>query len=219
DLGRVCAAEMRAVAADGHEAGILAHDRTAWLRHAATANESWTRRAMERACARFEEIFGKPARTRGAPGWQMNRHAYRYTQRLGFAQASDSRGTGPFIPVVQGEIAACPQLPTTLPTLGELLATGLGPDDAVRRLLELTREPSPTGHVYALHAEVEGGPRAASLSALLAGWHAAGYEIVTLADYAATLNAADLPRRVVVEREAPGSPFRALSTAGGEFLA
>jgi undecaprenyl phosphate-alpha-L-ara4FN deformylase len=52
----------------------------------------------------------------------MNRHALRLTQRLGFCYASDCRGKFPFIPVIDGEIVLCPQLPTTLPTLDELLA-------------------------------------------------------------------------------------------------
>jgi undecaprenyl phosphate-alpha-L-ara4FN deformylase len=53
----------------------------------------------------------------------MNRHALRLTQRLGFCYASDCRGNFPFIPVIDGELVHCPQLPTTLPTLDELLVT------------------------------------------------------------------------------------------------
>lgn len=218
DIGSLCAEEMRAVQAAGFEPGILAYDRVDWIRKAPRADDKWTREAMQRACERFEAIFGTPALTRGAPGWQMSRHAYRYTQRLGFRHCSDARGTGPFIPVFNGEIAACPQLPTTLPTLDELLARGLRADEAVRQLLALSCDAPPDGHIYALSAEVEGGPYEPVLRSLLSGWRDAGLDVVSLCDYAAGLDVAHLPRRVVVEQFIPGRAHAAVSAQGKEFL-
>ena len=218
DIGRRGAQAMRSVRAEGYEAGILAHDRVRWLKRVAGAGEAWTAAAMRRASERYEEIFGTPALTHGAPGWRMNRYAFRYTQRLGFQHCSDTRGTGPFIPVVRGEIVACPQLPTTLPTLDELLAEGITPDEAVRRLLDASRDPAPTGHVYALRAEVEGTVFAPALRALLAGWHALGYHVVSLHDYAAGLDLSRLPRRIVAEQPLPGARG-AVATEGKDFLA
>ena len=218
DIGSRGAEAMRSVRAQGFEAGILAYDRVRWLKRVAGAGEAWTAAAMRRARERYEEIFGTPALTHGAPGWRMNRYAFRYTQRLGFQHCSDTRGTRPFIPVVRGEIAACPQLPTTLPTLDELLAEGVTPDEAVRRLLDASRDPAPTGHVYALRAEVEGTVFAPALRALLAGWHALGYHVVSLHDYAAGLDLSRLPRRIVAEQPLPGARG-AVATEGRDFLA
>jgi peptidoglycan/xylan/chitin deacetylase (PgdA/CDA1 family) len=218
DIGMSCAEEMRSIREEGFEAGVLAFDRADWVRHVRGADEAWTRAAMQRACERFEQIFGSAPLTHGAPGWRMNRHAYRYTQRLGYRHCSDTRGTGPFIPVVNGEIAACPQLPTTLPPLDELLAAGLGPDGAVRRLLELSREPPAAGHVYTLHAEVEGTIFEPALRALLAGWREMGCSLVALRDYAAGLNLASLPRRIVVDQPRPDGARGILSAQGKEFL-
>jgi undecaprenyl phosphate-alpha-L-ara4FN deformylase len=218
DVGLRCRDVMRAVQSQGFEAGILAYDRAGWVRHVGAASEPWTREAMQRACARYEEIFGTPALTHGAPGWRMNRYAFRHAQRLGFRHCSDSRGAGPYIPVLQGEIAACPQLPTTLPTLDELLAGGLNPEEAVRRLLELSRTPPAEGHVYTLRAEIEGALFEPVLRALLEGWRGLGSSLVSLREYAAGLDLARLPRRVVVEEPVPGA--RGLACVGGkEFLA
>jgi peptidoglycan/xylan/chitin deacetylase (PgdA/CDA1 family) len=217
DIGTRGADAMRSVEAQGHEAGILAYDRVGWLKHITAAGEAWTAAAMQRARERYQEIFGTAALTHGAPGWRMNRYAFRYAQRLGFRHGSDTRGTGPFIPVVRGELVACPQLPTTLPTLDELLAAGNTPDEAVRRLLEASRDPLPTGHVYAARAEVEGTVFASALTALLEGWHALGYSVVPLRDYAAGLDLARLPRRnVVLPPPQSGAPA---ATEGEEFLA
>lgn len=218
DIGRRCADAMRSVLAEGHEAGVLAFDRAGWLRRIASAGEAWTAAAMASARERYEEIFGTPALTHGAPGWRMNRYAYRYSQRLGFRQCSDTRGTGPYIPVARGELVACPQLPTTLPTLDELLAANAAPDDAVRRLLEASQNPAPTGHVYTLRAEVEGTVFMPALRALLAGWHALGYRIVSLRDYAADLDLSRLPRRVAAEESSAGMPGT-IAVEGREFLA
>ena len=57
----------------------------------------------------------------GAAGWQVNRYVPALEQELGFPYASDTRGAGPFVPVVGGAVVAVPQLPTTLPTLDELI--------------------------------------------------------------------------------------------------
>ena len=217
DIGSRCAAAMRSVHAEGFDTGILAYNRARWWNRIAGADEAWTAAEMRRACVRYEEIFGSPALIRGAPGWRMNRFAYRHTQRLGFRHCSDTRGTAPYIPVVRGEIVACPQLPTTLPTLAELFAAGATPDEAAARLLEASRDPAATGHVCTLYAEVEGTLFAPQLGALLAGWRALGYQLVSLRDYAAELDLAHLPRRVVGASAATDLPGAA-ATEGKEFL-
>jgi undecaprenyl phosphate-alpha-L-ara4FN deformylase len=217
DIGLRCADALRALPQDGHEAGILAFDRADWVNHIATADENWTASAMQRARARYEEIFGVPALTHGAPGWRMNRYAYRYSQRLGFRHCSDTRGSGPFIPVIRGEVVACPQLPTTLPTLDELMASGLDRDQAVQRLLAASREQAPVGHVLTLRAEVEGTVLAPALQALLAGWRALGIQAVPLRDYAMGLELSRLPRRVVDEDKTAGARGP-IAVEGKEFL-
>jgi undecaprenyl phosphate-alpha-L-ara4FN deformylase len=209
---------MRSVRKEGHEAGILALNQARWLARIGRASETWTAEEMRRARSRYEDIFEAPALTHGAPGWRMNRYAYRYAQRLGFRHCSDTRGAGPFVPVVDAEIAACPQLPTTLPTLDELLASGLNPDEAVRRLLELSRKPPREGHVYTLRAEIEGTLFEPVLRALLEGWNGLGQTPVSLREYAVGLDLARLPRCVVAEQVMSGLP-RAVSAQGKEFLA
>src|SRR6266571_5200469 len=99
----------------------LCWDHVRWQDGVAGADAAWTENELGRARERFIEVFAAAPRSHGAAGWQMNRHALRLTQRLDFAYASDTRGTRPFVPVCDGEIVLCPQLPTTLPTLDELI--------------------------------------------------------------------------------------------------
>ena len=157
DIGRRCAEIMRGTRDAGFEVGIHAWDHVKWQDKVARRGERWTGEEMGAAYLRFSEIFGELALTHGAAGWQMNLHALRLTQRLHFDYSSDARGHCPFIPVCRGEIIACPQLPTTLPTLDELIGLdGVNADNVAARLLRLSENPPPTGHVYTLHAELEG---------------------------------------------------------------
>jgi undecaprenyl phosphate-alpha-L-ara4FN deformylase len=205
DIGKRCAAVMRNVQSEGFEVGIHTYDHVRWQDNVEHQDAAWTRQEIERARTRFREIFGSDARVHGAAGWQMNRHAYRLTQSLGFGYCSDTRGTQPFVPVYQAEVVACPQLPTTLPTLDELIGTdGISIDNVVDHLLELTREIPPTGHVFTLHAELEGMKLAPVLEKLLEGWRGLGYRLVSLGDYFDALPDKNLPRHEVVTGAVPG---------------
>jgi len=218
DIGRACAAQMKAVIEAGFEAGIHCWDHVRWQDAVARANMAWTEREFALAFARFEEIFGEPARVHGAAGWQINVHALRLQQRLGFSYASDTRGTHPFIPVWNAEPVNCPQLPTTLPTLDELLGSeGITADNVDTHLLGLTRIAPPAGPVYTLHAELEGGKLAPAFERLLTGWKAQGYALVSLRDYAEGMDIAGLPRHEIAAGTVPGRSGT-LALQGKEFL-
>jgi len=218
DIGRRCADGIRAVRDAGFEVGIHAWDHVKWQDGVPKADARWTERQMLLARERFEEIFGEPARAHGAAGWQMNVHALRLTQRLGFDYCSDTRGSCPFIPVWRAEIVACPQLPTTLPTLDELIGTnGLTKKNVAEHVLNLTRECPASGHVYTLHAELEGGKLAPVFEAMLTGWRSQGYELVSLRALAELLDLKSLPRNEVAIGAVAGRSG-SLALQGKEFL-
>jgi len=198
DIGRKCAGIMRSVRDDGFEVGIHCYDHIRWQDHVAGKDAGWTEREMRRAVNRFTEIFGEAPRAHAAAGWQMNRHALRLTQRYGFDYSSDTRGTHPFTPTWDAEIIACPQLPTTLPTLDELVGRdGITLDNVAQHILELTEHQPMTGHVYTLHAELEGQKWMPIFEQLLQGWSEQGYELVSMRQYLQGLKVADLPRHEV----------------------
>jgi undecaprenyl phosphate-alpha-L-ara4FN deformylase len=218
DIGRRCGGLMRSVRDAGFEVGIHSWDHVKWQDGVGDADARWTERQMRLARERFEDIFGEPARAHGAAGWQTSLHALRLTQRLGFDYASDTRGTRPFIPVWRAEIVACPQLPTTLPTLDELIGTnGLTAKNVAEHVLGLTREAPPAGHVYTLHAEIEGGKLAGAFEAMLAGWKRQGYELVPLRALAEDLDLKDLPRNEIALGPVDGRSGP-LALQGKEFL-
>src|SRR5258705_1363043 len=198
DIGRRCAGVMPAGRDSGCEVGIDASDHVKWQDGVPGADARWTERQMLLSRKRFEEIFGEPARAHGAAGWQTNLHALPLTQRLGFDYCSDTRGSCPFIPVWRAEIVACPQLPTTLPTLDELIGTReLTAKNVADHVLDLTRERPAAGHVYTLHAELEGGKLAPAFETMLAGWKSQGYDLVSMRTLAESLDLRSLPRNEI----------------------
>jgi peptidoglycan/xylan/chitin deacetylase (PgdA/CDA1 family) len=220
DIGRRCADILRGVHDGGFETGIHCWDHVKWQDNVERADAAWTGEQMQLAADRYAEVFGEPARVHGAAGWQMNAQALRLTQRLGFSHASDTRGSHPFMPVQNGEIVLCPQLPTTLPTLDELIGIdGTTEDNVHEKLLALTAQrPAHGSHVYTLHAELEGMKLMPAFERLLTAWREQGYELVSLRDLAAALDRATLPRHEVVRGEIAGRSGT-LMLQGPEFLA
>ena len=218
DIGRSCADVLKSVRDAGYEVGIHCWDHVKWQDGVQHASPAWTEGEMGRACDRFSEIFGMAAKTHGAAGWQMNAHALRLTQRLGFDYASDTRGSHPFMPVCDAEVIACPQLPTTLPTLDELIGRfGVSAENVHEILLKLTRESPQHGHVFTLHAELEGMKLYPVLERLLQGWRDQGYELTSTRTIYDGLDLQKLPRHEVIRGELPGRSGT-LMLQGEEFL-
>jgi hypothetical protein len=95
-------------------------------------------------------------------------------------------------------------LPTTLPTLDELIGIdGVTAQNVDRVLLERTAQLR-DGHVFTLHAELEGMRLLPVFERLLSGWRTQGYEIVSMATQRAALNDATLPVCEVVAGTVPG---------------
>ena len=218
DIGRRAAEVMQRVRDAGHETGVHCWDRIRWEDGIATADAQWTHDEMRRACERFTEIMREPPRTHGAAGWRMNAHALRLTQRMGFDYCSDGRGTHPHLPVWNAEPIRCPQLPTTLPTLDELIGTeGIDEGNVAAHLLARTREPVAAAHVFTLHAELEGMRLAPAFEQLLLGWKAQGWSLGPTRSIYDAVEPMALPRCSVGAGTVPGRPGTLL-VQGSEFL-
>lgn len=175
------------------EVGIHCWDHVYWQDNVMTKNADWTKSQFQPAIQRFREIFNEIPKVHGSAGWQMNIHALRLIQQLGFDYSSDCRGNTPFYPVYHGEISHCPQLPTTLPTLDELIGlNNITTNNVAEYLLNLTSK-NPQDHVFTLHAELEGMKLIPVLKQLITGWIHQNYDIVTLNQYYNILDKNKIP--------------------------
>src|SRR5512138_319528 len=105
----------------GHEVGIHCwdhvkwHDLLPWFPMPVTAME------LGRASSTFEEIFGRRARTTAAPGWTVTPDSLEIQDAMGLDYCSDSRGCHPFYPCMEGRTFRTLQIPTTWPTMDEII--------------------------------------------------------------------------------------------------
>lgn len=218
DIGRRAADVLQGVRDDGHETGVHCWDHIRWQDGVAHADAQWTLDEMRRACERYTDIMREPPRTHGAAGWQMNVHAMRFTQRLGFDYCSDGRGTHPHLPVWNAELVRCPQFPTTLPTLDEMIGIdGVTEDNVAAHLLERTRDSSAGDQVFTLHAELEGMRLAPAFEQLLVGWKAQGWTLVPTRALFEVVEPMALPRCETGPGAIPGRTGTLL-VQGPEFL-
>ena len=210
DIGLKAAAPMREALQAGHECGIHAWDHVVWHDQVRHRNAAWTQQQMQLAWDRFVQVFGRPPATFGAAGWQMNASAWQQLDDWGLTHASDGRGRGPYIPALQGRALRHLQLPTTLPTLDELLGRDLGRGEITEaNVHEAVLRATPGGadavdQVFTLHAELEGQLLAPTVDALLTGWRDAGHTLVSLGQLAATLDRRTLPVRDLAWGTVPG---------------
>ncbi len=219
DIGRDCVAEMRAVHNAGFECGIHTWDHVVWQDNVRQRDTAWTRKQMQLSFDRFTTIFGAVPKTHGAAGWQMNDAAFLQLDAFGIAYASDGRApltaagalldsaAGPHRLTSSGETRACIQLPTTLPTLDELLGRSIGGtvidlSNLSTTILNLTA--TPRDHVFTLHAELEGQKLAPIFEQLLMGWQAQGYDLVSMADHYQHVKNQALPTSPISWGEIPG---------------
>lgn len=154
-IGRRNEAVLRAARTAGHEVGIHCYDHVRWQDGLARMSREEVYAELGRARAEFERIFGAPARTAGAAGWQANALSLAAYDDADFDYASDARGAAPFFPRVGGRVFRTLQMPTTLPTLDELLGRPEYPEHTLTaRYLSWLRPDRP--NVLTAHAEIEG---------------------------------------------------------------
>ncbi len=140
---------------EGHELGIHGHDHVYWHDHIKDFDRKKTEEETEKALMIYRELIGTEVRSFAAPGWMINHHVLRYLQEKGLAYSSDTRkGTILFYPEMSGENFHILQIPTTLPTLDEVIGS-IGTD--TQALVEYYCNMLTDGlNVLTVHAEIEG---------------------------------------------------------------
>lgn len=104
-----------------------------------------------------------------------------------------------------GETVRVPQLPTTLPTLDELIGmNGITPENVAERMLKFTEHSPVAGHVFTLHAELEGMKFLSIFGQLLSGWRDQGYCLGALRTLAGAIDLNVLPQYEIVNGAVPG---------------
>ncbi len=203
DIAKRNANLMRAIALSGHETGIHCWDHVFWQDRLATMSLERTRHEFAKARDAYVRVFGHAARTAGSAGWQADAKSLEAYDEARLDYASDARGSAPFIPRVGDKIFRTIQIPTTLPTLDELLGRPEYPDAALVDCYLGWLKPGAL-NVLTVHAELEGMRYAGWFEKLLAAAAARDVEFVNLAEEAKKLDPATLPVAELIQGTVDG---------------
>ncbi len=152
-IAKLCSAKMKQVDADGFECGIHSWDHFKWQDYLCSMRSTEVDTEFTRALAEFEKVFFRQAKCCGSPGWQVAEGSFEAEDKAGLLYASDTRGLYPFIPEFGGRKFKTLQIPTTLPTLDEVLGRVKLAEMSDMLFEKMGRQENP---VLTVHAELEG---------------------------------------------------------------
>jgi undecaprenyl phosphate-alpha-L-ara4FN deformylase len=184
-VGAGAPAMLREIADEGHEVAPHGWDHVGWQDRIHRLDQVAIRADLDLAARAFLAAVGVAPSASAAPGWRTSALALAVQDGCGFRYASDTRGDSPFRPSIDDGALETLQLPTTMPTMDEVL--GRVPD-VPRALAEAVR---PGINVFALHAEVEGGALLDTFEIFLGQVVAARAQLTRLDEIAAQALAAD----------------------------
>jgi peptidoglycan/xylan/chitin deacetylase (PgdA/CDA1 family) len=185
-IGRRNEDVMRQVQDAGFEVGIHAYNHYRWQDYLGKMSRDEVAAEVELARREFRRVFGKDAQTAGAAGWQSNAHSREAYDRAGLLYASDTRGTRPYFPRIEGRVFSTLEIPSTLPTLDELMGRPEFPDERIVTYVLSQLRPGEI-NVFTLHAEIEGMGRRRLFRALLESARGQDVSFVRLDDAAREL--------------------------------
>jgi undecaprenyl phosphate-alpha-L-ara4FN deformylase len=174
------------IAAAGHEVGLHGYDHVRWHDQLFRLAPEKVNREISQAQEAYTTLMGRQAHSFAAPGWQCSQSSRAVLAAQNFLYASDTRGTVPYFPRLGKYLSPVLEIPTTLPTLDELLGTdGFRPQDFTQLILARLQSDQP--QVVTIHAEVEGGPFIREFAACLNLCRQRGVEFFRLEDWAREL--------------------------------
>ena len=195
---------LRYLRAAGFEVGVHGYDHVRWQDQIDSLGDTGIRSELNDAFEAFRSIMGEPARAFAAPGWRTNTIASRALDDLHIDYRSDTRGRTPFRCLVEGRVLTTPEIPTTLPTLDEVMGRPDLPDIAAVLRFYVDQFQPDGLNVHTVHAETEGMGQQESFTALIRALKERGAQFMRMDTIAARLNRAELPVCEIVHVEMPG---------------
>jgi undecaprenyl phosphate-alpha-L-ara4FN deformylase len=188
----------------GFELGVHGYDHVRWQDHLDDLREREVEAEIDNGLEVYRAITGSTALSFAAPGWRTNNIALRVLDARGLFYHSDTRGHTPYRCSVDGEILRAPEIPTTLPTMDEVMGTeGLESRDAIVRFY-LEQFLETRLNVHTIHAETEGLSQLDTFTAIVRALNERGARFVQLGQIARCLSTAELPICEVTRITLPG---------------
>ena len=196
--------QLRDLKARGFEVGVHGYDHVRWQDHLDEIGAPGVRGELGDAFEVYRAIFGEASGSFAAPGWRTNDAALLALDAMGLDYRSDTRGSSPYRCVVDGKVLATPEIPTTLPTLDEVMGRRDLSDASALTNFYVAQCKTDALNVHTIHAETEGMGQLESFTALVRALKERGARFVQLREVASRLDRAELPASEVVRSTLPG---------------
>jgi len=195
-IARAMPGVVRSLRTDGFEVGVHGYDHVRWQDGIDRIGKSGLRGEITAGFNVYRDIFGDEPLGFAAPGWRTNDTALRILDATALHYRSDTRGHAPFRVRVGADELRTPEIPTTLPTLDEVIGRpGLTEPAAITGYyLDRIKADAADGlNVHTIHAETEGMGHLEGFLALVRALKERGANFVRLCDVAARLDVSSLP--------------------------
>jgi peptidoglycan/xylan/chitin deacetylase (PgdA/CDA1 family) len=177
----------------GFEVGVHGYDHVRWQDHLDDLGESGLAAEIDNGLEIYRVLIGNPARSFAAPGWRTNLAGLKILDARGLSYHSDTRGHAPYRCAIDGTSLDTPEIPTTLPTMDEVMGTGdLNTSDAIVHFY-LEQFSESRLNVHTIHAETEGMSQLDTFTAIVRGLSKRGARFVQLGEIAQRLIRTELP--------------------------
>jgi peptidoglycan/xylan/chitin deacetylase (PgdA/CDA1 family) len=188
-----------------HDCGIHAWDHVKWQDKIRKLSKDEIAEDFNKAAEIFRKYSGVSPRCCGAPGWQVSEASLAVQDELDFDYCSDTRGVPgdmPFLPRLRGGMFHTLQIPSTLPTLDEILGTN---DINVNNFDGFYLDALQEGlNVHTIHTEMEGGTLAGVFEKFIETCLERGVIFKTLSEIARAERDKLTPTREIEEKSIPG---------------
>ena len=184
-ISRHLASIMRMPDQASHEVGLHAWDHHRWQVGAERLPDEAMNAQLERATEAFAQVYGRMPETAAAPGWRFDERLLALPASRRFRWRSDARTAAQaFRPMLGAAAIDQPQVPVDLPTYDEGVGRGADADERWNAAL-LARLADGKPHVLTIHAESEGGAKAALFERFLDAALAKGHVFEPLGEWLA----------------------------------
>lgn len=197
---------IRLAASNGHDVGVFGGSPVSWRRRLVAASGQWVQGQVEAArYAAADVLDDDTPLALATPAWQTNPALLDSVSAGGFSYTSTTRGLMPYLPVLLGHQTDVVEIPTTLPTIDEMLQQ---PSVELHNVHEFLYAESqhirPAGHVFSLSAEREGDDRFDVFEKLLVMWKGQEGSVRALLDVLKDIDINTIPRHQVGWQIPPG---------------
>lgn len=179
---------------EGHELGIHGYDHVYWHDHIKHLNKEKTEEVLRKAFDVYRDITKKNPKSFAAPGWMINTHSLRFFEENNFVYTSNARGVSPFYPEMGNESFRILEIPTTLPTLDEVVGIEGNEITSLSEFYLNTLTTTSGLNILTIHTELEGNKWSALLEIFIKKSLELGFTYKRIIDIATELkNYDDIP--------------------------